>query len=125
MRDKYTRDLLGGAGKPERPRRKKQEESVSKNAVTTKKSLRVKHLHDRSKCRNQSLRQPEAEDQFRSSHQQLRGQTLEETEGALVLKHVGHDPKTRFGVLEIAVLNTGLNHVQRRRHDQGSAGTTH
>jgi hypothetical protein len=41
-----------------------------------------------------------------------------------VLHHVGNDAEAGLGVLEVAVLDTGLDHVERGGDDQGSAGTT-
>lgn len=50
-------------------------------------------LYNLSEGRNQSLCQPEAEDQLGTGHQQLGGQTLEEAGGALVLQHFGNNPE--------------------------------
>lgn len=52
----------------------------------------------------------------------LGDKTLEEAGESLVLGHVGQDPETALRVLEVAVLNTSLDYVQRRRDDQRSRG---
>jgi len=80
-------------------------------------------LYNLSESRNQSLSQPEAENQLGTGHQELRSQTLEETGGALDLQHVGNNTETGLGVLEVAVLDTGLDHVERGGHNQGGTGT--
>lgn len=72
---------------------------------------------------NQSLCQPEAEDQLGSSHQELGDQSLEQTERALVLEHLRHDLEAALGVVEVAVLDTGLDHVQGSGDDKGGAST--
>lgn len=82
-------------------------------------------LYNLAKGRNQRLSQPEAENELRSGHQKLGRQTLEEAAGALVLHHVRQDAESRFGVLKVAVLDTGLDHIQRSGNDQGGAGTAH
>ena len=80
-------------------------------------------LYNLAKGRDQRLSQPEAENELRSGHQKLGRQTLEEATEALVLHHVRQDAESRFGVLEVAVLDTGLDHIQRSRDDQGGTGT--
>ena len=80
-------------------------------------------LYNMAKGGNQSLSQPEAEHKLGSGHQQLRGQTLEEAGGTLFLGHVGHNPEARFRVVKVAVLDTGLNHVQGSRDNQRGTGT--
>lgn len=80
-------------------------------------------LYNLAESGNQSLCQPEAEDQLGTCHQQLGGQTLEEAGRALVLKHRGDDLEARFGVLEVAVLDTGLDDIEGSGHDQRSAST--
>ena len=85
--------------------------------------MKQKSLYNLTESGNQSLCQPEAEDQLGTSHQQLGGQALEETGGALVLEHLRDNLEARLGVLEVAVLNTGLDHVQRSGDNQGGTGT--
>lgn len=80
-------------------------------------------LYNLTESRNQSLSQPEAENQLGTGHQQLGGQTLEEAGSALVLHHVGDDAQAGLGVLEVAVLDAGLDHVKRGGHDQGGRST--
>lgn len=80
-------------------------------------------LHNLSKRRDQSLCQPEAEHQLGSGHEQLRRQALEERGETLVLGHAGNNPESRFRVLEVAVLDPGLDDIKRGRHNQRSAGT--
>lgn len=82
-------------------------------------------LDDLAKRRNQSLCQPEAEDQLGAGHQQFRSQSLEEAEETLILEHVGDNAETRFRVLEVAVLNAGLDHIQGSGHNERGAGTAH
>jgi len=69
-------------------------------------------LYNLAKGRDQSLCQPEAEHQLGAGHQQLGSETLEEAAHALVLGHIRDNTETRLGVLKVAVLNTGLDHVQ-------------
>ena len=85
--------------------------------------IRMRRLYNLAKGRNQRLSQPEAENKLGSSHQQLRRQTLEESSGAFVLHHVGDNTEAGLGVLEVAVLNTGFNHVEGSGDDEGGAGT--
>lgn len=82
------------------------------------------NLYNVAKGRDQSLSQPEAEHQLRSSHQQLGRQALEEAGEALVLGHRGDDPETRLGVLEVAGLDTGLDDIERRGDDKGGTSTS-
>lgn len=76
------------------------------------------------KGRNQSLSQPERENKLGARHQELGHQTLEESTGALVLSHVGQDTEARLGVVEVAVLDTGLDDVKGGRDDKRSRGTS-
>lgn len=81
-------------------------------------------LYNLTESGNQSLCQPEAEDQLRACHQQLGGETLEEAGRALVLEHLGDNLEARLGVFEVAVLDTGLDNIEGSRHNQGCASTT-
>jgi len=76
-------------------------------------------LHDLVEGGDESLGQPEGEDELGTSHQQFRHQTLEEGRRAFVPSHVGEDLEAAFRVLKVSVLYSGLNHVQRRGHDEG------
>lgn len=73
---------------------------------------------------DESLCQPEGEDKLGSCHEKLWGETLEETGHALVLGHVGDDAESRFVCLEVAVLNTGLDDIERGRYNQRSGCTS-
>lgn len=53
----------------------------------------------------------------------LGDQALEESTGALVLHHVGDNPEAGLGVLEVAVLNTGLDDVEGSGDEEGGGGT--
>jgi len=72
---------------------------------------------------NQSLRKPEREDKLGAGHEQLGHEALEKGPNALILGHVGHDPHTALGVLKVAVLNTRLDDIEGRRHDERGRGT--
>lgn len=78
--------------------------------------------HEFIENRDQRLRQPERKDQLRSGHQKLGRQTLEEAGEALVLHHVRNDTETALGVLEVAVLDAGLDNVERSRDNERSTG---
>jgi len=79
---------------------------------------------DSVKCWNKGLCQPEGEDKFRPSHQKLWRQSLEESCWSLVLYHVGDNPDTTLGILEVPVLNSGLDNVQWCRNNQGGRSTS-
>lgn len=83
-------------------------------------SNRLEHLVE---SRNKSLCQPETENELGTSHQELGSKTLEEGSHALVLGHVGDDTETRLLGLKVAVLNTGLDDIERSRDDERSRGT--
>lgn len=128
MRGKnYTIGPVRSRESPRDPKRKRKGGSVgvSKNAVAGRKSSCIRRLYNLSKGRNQCLCQPEAEDQLGAGHQELRGQTLEETEGTLVLDHVRHNSEARLRVLKVAVLDAGLDHIQGCGHDQRSTSSAH
>lgn len=91
---------------------------MSKNAVAIKNSSSMAFLYNLAKGRDQGLCQPEAEDQFGAGHQQLGSKTLEEAAHTLMLGHLGNDAEAGLGVLEVAVLDTGLDHVQGSGDDQ-------
>lgn len=82
-----------------------------------------KTLYNLAKGRDQSLSQPEAEHELGPSHQQLRRQPLEEAGEALVLEHLGYDASAGFRVVEVAVLDTGLDYVQGSGDNQRCAGS--
>lgn len=95
------------------------------------------------KGRDQSLREPEGEDQLGTRHEKLHrsvrplviersgrlvgaylgNKTLEEAGESFVLGHVGENSEPALGVFEVAVLNTGLDDVQRGRNNQRSRST--
>lgn len=72
---------------------------------------------------DQGLSQPEGEDELGASHKQLGHETLEERRWALLLDHVLDDLNTALRVLEVAVLDTGLDDIERRRDNQRGRGT--
>ena len=82
------------------------------------------NLHHLVECWDQRLCEPEAEHQLGARHQQLRNQALEEGCRALVSDHVGDDLEATLSILEVAVLNTGLDNVERGGHDQRGASTS-
>lgn len=86
-------------------------------------SIQPVRLYNLSKGGNQSLCQPEAEDQLGSGHQELGDQALEQTERTLVLEHLRNNLESTLGVVEVAVLDTGLDHVEGSGNDQGGAST--
>jgi hypothetical protein len=103
---------------------------VSKNAAAIKNPssylglfISFPRLYNLAKGRDQGLGEPEAEDQLGTGHEELGGEALEEGGEALVLHHVGNDAEAGLGVLEVAVLNTGLDHVERGGDNQGGAST--
>jgi hypothetical protein len=72
---------------------------------------------------DQRLSQPEGERELRTSHEKLRNEPLEEGREALVPGHLGENPDTALGVVEVLVLDTGLDDIERSRHDQRGRGT--
>ena len=54
----------------------------------------------------------------------LGDQSLEETGETLVLGHVGQDSETTLRVLEVAVLNTGLDNIEGSRDNERGGGTS-
>jgi hypothetical protein len=72
-----------------------------------------------AECGNQSLRKPEAEHQLWTSHQQLRDQAFEESRGTFVASHACNNAEPRLRVIEVSILNTRLNNVERSRNDEG------
>jgi hypothetical protein len=80
-------------------------------------------LESNIKGRNQSLGKPEREDQLGASHKKLGDKSLEESSSTLVLGHVGEDSETTLGVLEVSVLDTGLDDIERSGDDKRGRGT--
>lgn len=92
------------------------------------------------KGRYQGLGQPERKDQLRSSHEELSEyqhlqtkfqhkstylwyQALEEGREALVPDHAAHNPEATLWVVEVSILDTGLNNIQRSGDNQRRGGT--
>jgi hypothetical protein len=82
-------------------------------------------LYNLAKRRDQRLRQPEAKHELGPRHQQLGRQPLEEAGQALVPRHVAQNAHPGLRVLEVAVLDPCLDHVQRRGHNQRRARPAH
>lgn len=99
------------------------------------------------KGRNQCLSQPERKRELGASHQKLSNwladvhlsrtiyardwsntylgnQSLEEGREALVPDHLGQDTEPTLRVVEVLVLDTGLDDVERSRHDQRGRRTS-
>ena len=53
----------------------------------------------------------------------LGDKALEEARETLVAGHVGQDAETALGVVKVLVLDTGLDDVERRRHNKRGRGT--
>jgi hypothetical protein len=53
----------------------------------------------------------------------LRNQPLEEAAGPFILHHAAHNLEPSLGVLEVPVLNSCLDDIERRRDEQRSGGT--
>lgn len=51
-------------------------------------------------------------------------QSLEEGREALVLGHVGQNAEAGLGVVEVLVLDTGLDDIERSRDDERGRGTS-
>ena len=80
-------------------------------------------LQDLVESGDKSLSKPEGEDELGAGHEELGSETLEEGAHALVLGHVCDDSETRLLGLEVAVLDTGLDDIERSRDDERSRGT--
>lgn len=76
------------------------------------------------KCWNQGLRKPEGEHQLRASHQKLRNQTLEETRDTLILNHAANNLESALWVIEISVLDTSLDYIERSRDEERCGSTS-
>lgn len=77
-------------------------------------------IESRDKC----LGEPEGEDELRAGHEKLWYQSLEETAHTLILGHVGQNLEAAFGVLEVSVLDTGLDDVERSGDNERGGSTT-
>lgn len=53
----------------------------------------------------------------------LGDESLEEAAEALVLGHVGQNSEAALGVVEVAVLDSGLDDIEGSRNNQGGRGT--
>lgn len=60
--------------------------------------------------------------QFRGTY--LGCQALEEARKAFLLRHVAQDPEAALGVLEVSVLDSGLDDIERGRDDERGRGTS-
>jgi hypothetical protein len=80
-------------------------------------------LHDLVEGRDKGLGKPEGEGELGTGHEQLGEQALEEGGRALVLEHVGDDASAGLLDLEVAVLDTGLDDVERGGDNEGGGGT--
>lgn len=89
------------------------------NAISTE-SAPLQHLVE---SRDKGLCKPETEDELGAGHEQLRSKTFEEGRKSLVLGHVRHNPESRLLGLEVAVLNTSLDDIERGGDDQRGRGT--
>lgn len=65
------------------------------------------------KSRDERLSQPEGECELGASHEELGHQSLEKGRRALVAEHLGEDPDAALGVVEVLVLDTGLDDIER------------
>jgi len=74
-------------------------------------------------CWNQCLGEPEGEDEFWTSHEKLRNQSLEETRNTFILHHTSNNLESTLRVFEVAVLDTGLDDIERSGNEEGSRGT--
>lgn len=88
----------------------------------------VHHHHNRLDAHlvehgDQSLGEPEREDKLRASHEELGRQALEEGGDTFILDHVGDNTHATLRVLEVAVLDTGLDDIEGSRDDEGSSST--
>lgn len=81
------------------------------------------NLHHCSEKGNQSLGQPETKNEFGAGHEHLRRQSFEEAGNTFVLQHAGHDSETRLRVLEVSVLNSGLDNVKGSGDNQAGRCT--
>lgn len=80
-------------------------------------------LHDLVEGRDEGLGEPEGEGELGTGHEQLREQALEEGGRTLVLEHVGDDASASLLDLEVAVLDAGLDDVERSGDNEGGGGT--
>lgn len=80
-------------------------------------------LQDLVEGRNEGLSKPEREDQLGTGHEELRSKTLEEGSETLLLGHLCDDLATSLLGLKVAVLNTGLDYVERGGNDERCRGT--
>lgn len=81
-------------------------------------------LHDLVEGRNKGLGEPEGEGELGAGHEELGEQALEEGGRTLVLEHVGDDAGASLLDLEVAVLDAGLDDIERSGDDEGGGGTS-
>lgn len=72
---------------------------------------------------NQRLGEPEREHELGARHEKLRCQALEEASHALVLDHLGDDSEPALGVLEVPILDSGLDDVEGCGYKKRGRGT--
>lgn len=75
------------------------------------------------KSRNERLGKPEREHELWSGHQELRYQAFEERSDTLVLHHAAYNFESTLWVLEVPVLDTGLDNVEGCRDEEGGRCT--
>jgi hypothetical protein len=80
-------------------------------------------LQDLVEGRDKGLGEPEGEGELGAGHEKLGEQALEEGSHALVLDHVGDDTSAGLFDLEVAVLDAGLDDVERCGDNERSGGT--
>lgn len=67
---------------------------------------------------------PEGEDELRSGHDKLRDQALKEAGWTFLPDHLGDNPNAALWVVEVAVLNAGLDDIEGCRDEERGRGTT-
>lgn len=80
-------------------------------------------LQDLVEGRDKGLGEPEGEGELGAGHEQLGEKALEEGGWALVLEHVGDDARAGLLDLEVAVLDAGLDDIERSGDDERGGGT--
>lgn len=73
---------------------------------------------------NERLGKPEREHELWPGHEELRYQALEERRNTLVLHHAADDLESALWVLEVPVLDAGLDDVEGCGHEEGGRCTS-